>query len=77
MSLLIERVAELECQKSWAQIRQTLETLQVTEFQTPDHKFFTGGNSWKIKRKHKRYKESIDMARRVDGIRGTREINIQ
>lgn len=40
LSLLIERVAELACQKSWAQIRQTLETLQVTEFQTPDHKFF-------------------------------------
>lgn len=40
LSLLIERVAELSCKKPWPQIRQILEGLQVSEFQTPTHGFF-------------------------------------
>lgn len=40
LSLLIERVAEIACRKPWSHIRRTLETLQVTEFHTLDHKFF-------------------------------------
>jgi transposase len=40
LSLLIERVAELACKKPWPQIRQILDGLQVSEFQTPTHRFF-------------------------------------
>jgi transposase len=40
LSLLIERVAELECQQSWAHLRRVLGGLQVTEFHTFSHAFF-------------------------------------
>jgi len=40
LSLLIERVAELACDKTWSQIRETLDMLQVSEFHTPSHCFF-------------------------------------
>ena len=40
LSLLIERVAELACEKPWHQIRAILDGLQVTEFLTPTHRFF-------------------------------------
>jgi len=40
LALLIERVAEHACGKSWAQIRDTLETLQATEFRTKSFQFF-------------------------------------
>ena len=40
LSLLIERVAELACKKPWPQIRAILDGLQVSEFQTPTHRFF-------------------------------------
>lgn len=40
LSLLIERVAELACDKTWSQIRETLDMLQVSEFHTPSHSFF-------------------------------------
>ncbi len=39
-SLLIERVAELQCKQPWPQIRRTLSTLQATEFHTPQNQFF-------------------------------------
>ena len=40
LSLLIERVAELACSKTWPQIRRVLEKLQVSEFQNSNHIFF-------------------------------------
>jgi transposase len=40
LALLIERVAELACQKTWHQIGKILEGLQVSEFETPTHRFF-------------------------------------
>jgi transposase len=40
LALLIERVAELACQKPWHQIRAILDGLQSSEFQTPNHRFF-------------------------------------
>jgi transposase len=40
LALLIERVAELSCQKPWPQIRTILEQLQASEFETPSHRFF-------------------------------------
>jgi transposase len=39
-ALLIERVAELRCKQSWSRINRSLSTLQVSEFQTPNHQFF-------------------------------------
>ena len=39
-ALLIERVAELKCKKPWPKIRQTLATLQASEFHTPKNQFF-------------------------------------
>jgi transposase len=39
-SLLIERVAELECKQPWSHIQRTLSTLQATEFHTPQNLFF-------------------------------------
>ena len=39
-SLLIERVAELECRRPWSHIQRTLSTLQATEFQTEKNLFF-------------------------------------
>lgn len=40
LALLIERVAELECNMSWHQIREALSTLQVTEFFKLNYRFF-------------------------------------
>ena len=40
LSLLIERVAELECGMSWHQIREALCTLQVTEFFKLNYRFY-------------------------------------
>ncbi len=40
MSLLMERVAETQCGKPWLRIREYLDTIQVTEFQTETHRFF-------------------------------------
>lgn len=40
LALLIERVAELACQKPWPQISTILEGLQASEFVTPTHRFF-------------------------------------
>ena len=40
LALLIERVAEIACQKPWSQIQRHLQTLQVTEFLSLKHRFF-------------------------------------
>ena len=40
LALLIERVAEHACGMSWTQIRDTLETLQATEFRTKTFQSF-------------------------------------
>lgn len=40
LALLIERVAVRACGESWARLRRTLDRLQVTEFETPTHRFF-------------------------------------
>jgi transposase len=40
LSLLIERVAEIECNDTWSRIQHNLEGLQVSEFRTNSHKFF-------------------------------------
>ena len=39
-SLLIERVAELQCKQPWPKIRRALSTLQASEFHTPKNQFF-------------------------------------
>jgi transposase len=39
LALLIERVAELSCNKPWRQIREALERLQVTKFENSSHRF--------------------------------------
>ena len=39
LALLIERVAELCCNKPWGQIREALERLQVTKFENSSHRF--------------------------------------
>ena len=40
LSLLLERVAELKCQKPWTQIREHLLPLQATHFQTKIFNFY-------------------------------------
>jgi len=40
LALLIQRVAEVTCQLSWAQIHERLSALQATQFQTSAHQFF-------------------------------------
>ncbi len=40
LALLIERVAELSCNKPWSQIREALDRLQVTKFENYSHRFF-------------------------------------
>lgn len=40
LALLIERVAELSCNKPWHQIREALDRLQVTKFENSSHRFF-------------------------------------
>ena len=40
LALLIERVAEIACQRPWSRIRRQLQTLQVTEFLSLKHRFF-------------------------------------
>jgi transposase len=40
IALLIQRVAELECNRTWREIREVLEKLHVTEFQSKEYNFF-------------------------------------
>jgi len=40
LALLIERVSELTCNKPWDQIRRSLDTLQVAEFENSFYRFF-------------------------------------
>jgi len=40
ISLLIERVAEISCGQPWSRIRSQLEKLQISEFLTPEYRFF-------------------------------------
>jgi transposase len=40
LSLLMERIAEIECNDTWNRIQHNLEGLQVSEFRTNSHKFF-------------------------------------
>ena len=39
LALLIERVAELSCNKPWSHIREVLDRLQVTTFENSSHRF--------------------------------------
>ena len=40
LALLIERMAELSCNKPWSHIREALDRLQVTNFENYSHRFF-------------------------------------
>jgi transposase len=40
LALLIERIAELACDKPWRKIRLVLSKIQATEFATPGHHFY-------------------------------------
>jgi hypothetical protein len=40
LALLIQRVAEVSCKQTWAQLHHALSELQATQFQTPTHQFF-------------------------------------
>ena len=40
LGLLIERVAELECEQPWSHLQRVLSNLQVTEFHTSAYHFF-------------------------------------
>jgi transposase len=40
LSLLIQRIAELECDQPWSHLRRVLGSLQATEFHTSSHHFF-------------------------------------
>ena len=40
LALLIERLAELRCEKPWSRIKQDLEGLQMFYFSTAEHRFF-------------------------------------
>lgn len=40
LALLIQRVAERACAKTWSWLRHTMAQLQATEFETPTHRFF-------------------------------------
>jgi hypothetical protein len=40
LALLIQRVAEVTCHQTWAQIHASLSELQATQFRTPAHQFF-------------------------------------
>ena len=40
LALLIERLAELRCEKPWSRIKQDLEELQIFHFSTAEHRFF-------------------------------------
>jgi transposase len=40
LALLIERLAELRCDKPWSRIKQDLEELQIFYFSTAEHRFY-------------------------------------
>jgi len=40
LALLIERLAQLRCDKPWSRIKQDLEELQIFYFSTAEHRFF-------------------------------------
>jgi len=40
LALLLERAAELQCDKPWSRIKQGLEELQISFFSTADYRFF-------------------------------------
>jgi transposase len=40
LALLIERVAEISCGEPWSRIRRKLDELQISQFHTPEYRFF-------------------------------------
>jgi transposase len=40
LALLMERLAELRCEKPWSRIKQDLEELQISYFSTSEHTFY-------------------------------------
>jgi transposase len=40
LALLIERVIEISCGEPWSRIRRKLEELQISQFHTPEYRFF-------------------------------------
>ncbi|MGD8513368.1 MAG: IS1634 family transposase [Deltaproteobacteria bacterium] len=40
LALLVERLAELRCDKPWSRLKHDLEHLQISHFSTADHRFF-------------------------------------
>jgi hypothetical protein len=40
LALLMERLAELRCEKPWSRIKQDLEELQIPYFSTSEHTFY-------------------------------------
>ena len=40
LALLLERVAEITCKEPWSRIRRTLEGVQISQFQSPECRFF-------------------------------------
>ena len=40
LALLIERLAELHCDKPWSRIKQDLEELQISYFSTSEYTFY-------------------------------------
>ncbi len=40
LALLIERLAELRCEKPWSRIKQALEELQIFYFSTAEQRFY-------------------------------------
>jgi len=40
LALLVERLAELRCDRPWSRIKHDLENLQISHFSTADHRFF-------------------------------------
>ncbi|MCI0633574.1 MAG: IS1634 family transposase [Actinobacteria bacterium] len=57
LALLISRVAELACGIPWPRIRDLLSTIQVTEYDTPTHRFF---------RVNRLPEETLDVLRKLE-----------
>jgi transposase len=67
LALLLERVAELACEKPWPQLRRTLAKLQATKFIARDHTFLQINEPGKsVRQTLKNLK--ISLPKRVFGI---------
>jgi len=76
LALLIQRVAELACGRSWPRLRETLDSLQATGFRTETHQFFQASELLAPARAG-RARPGPPLSRDVDAVAAVRSRPVQ